>query len=123
MSQAFDFKNSSKVRAACEQGSVFATGLYLRDGCSETPTDLTGCTVKMQVRETPASSTVILEISTANGYAVIDPLNGKISITVPSSVTATLPPGLYVYDLDLISVANSKRIIEGQFEITAEVTQ
>jgi len=124
MSEVFNYINSSRLRAACEQGSVFATGVYVTNECSGNPIDITGYDVLMQVRLTPESATVVLEISTGNGYAVVSGPEGKISISVPSDITAALEPGVYVYDLDIIDLSsNSQRLIEGQFEITAEVSR
>lgn len=124
MSEVFNYINSSRLRAACEQGSVFATGVYINNVCSQIPIDITGYGVLMQVRATAESVDVILEISTANGFATVDGPAGKISIYVPSDDTATLVPGLYVYDLDIIDLSsNSQRILQGQFEITAEVSR
>jgi hypothetical protein len=124
MSQVFNFINTSRYRAACEQGSEFNSGVYLRDGCNNTPIDISNCTAIMQVRPTPDSATLIIEFSTLNGRITIDPLMGKITMTASSAVTELLVPGKYVYNLDLTFTVNNvtKRIIEGSFEVTAEVT-
>lgn len=133
MSQVFNFVNSLSsagscsssggLRAACEQGSMFNPTIFIVEDCSGDPVDLTGCTVKMQVRPAPGSSTLILTISTLAGNVTIDGPRGAIAINVPASVTATLVPGLYVYDMDLTeSGGGISRLIEGKFEITPEVT-
>lgn len=130
MSQIFNFVNSSglgscsgiNMRAACEQGAQFQTVIYIFDGCSDLPIDLTGCTVDMQVRATPESADIILEISTVIGNAVIDSLAGTITIVVPADVTADLDPGLFVYNLDLTeSGGGITRLLEGNFEVQAGV--
>jgi len=124
MSEVFNYINSSRLRAACEQGSMFSTGIYVTNVCSKDPIDITDFTVLMQVRLTPESDEVVLEISTENGRATVSGPEGKIDIFVSSDDTVDLIPGLYVYDLDLIDPSgNSQRIIQGQFEITAEVSR
>lgn len=121
MSKRFDFINSKNTRYACEQGSTFQGSVYVK-GPQEEPTDLTGYTFKMQVRETAASSTVLLEISSSQ-YGTITASSGKISWTVPATITAAIAAGLYYYDLELVLGSTVKRIIEGQFQVSAEVTR
>ena len=87
-----------------------------------TPVDITGYTVKMQVRQ-KIGSPVILEISTANGRVTLIPLSGIINLQVAASDTASLPPGLYRYDLDLTDTNGFvTKFIEGSFEIRGSIT-
>ncbi len=124
MSQILNFINSSNLRLACEQNSVFSPVVYIIDPCTKLPTDLTGYTVKMQVRVTVDSEEVVLEISTEEDNVTITPLEGKIAINVPSEVTAEILAGMYVYDLNLIDAdEESRRVLQGKFEVTASVTR
>jgi len=91
------------------------SGIYI-------PVSLTGYQAKMQVRKTPGSP-VILELSTLNTYITLDQTNGLINLVVPASVTSSLVPGLYKYDLDLTdSNGFVSRFVEGLFEIVAGIT-
>jgi len=124
MSEVFNYINSSRLRAACEQGSIFSTGVYVTEVCTKEPIDITGFTILMQVRSSAESVDVLLEISTENGRATVSGPEGKIDIFVSSADTTDLVPGMYVYDLDLIDPSgDSQRIIQGQFEVTAEVSR
>lgn len=124
MSKRFDFVNQSNTRHACEQGSTFSAGIYIKDKY-QNPVDLTGYTFKMHVRVTAATTgSPLLEISTANGYGTITAATGKLSWTVPAAVTAAITAGNYFYDLEITSGGGLvTRIIEGKFDITAEVTR
>ena len=121
MSKRFDFINSKNTRYACEQGSTFQGAVYIK-GPFQTVTDLTGYTFRMQVRATADSSTVLLEI-TSSQYGSITAATGKISWTVPATITAAITEGMYYYDLELVSGSTVRRIIEGKFEVSAEVTR
>lgn len=121
MTKRFDFINTN-TRYACAQGSTFQAGIYVKDKY-QTPTDLTGYTFRMQVRATAASSTVLLEITTSN-YGTITASTGKLYWSVPASITAAVAAGIYYYDLELVSGGGIvKRILEGKFEVSAEVTR
>ena len=123
MSKRFDFKNG-QIRAACEQGSTFISGLYLKDQQTNSIIDLTGCTFEMKVRSLPSSSTVILTISTASGNGFIDTALGKIYWSVPAATTAAITAGDYYYDLELSYPSGRvSRLIEGQFQVTGECTR
>jgi hypothetical protein len=49
-------------------------------------------------------------------------LNGRIIVTVNSTLTGAITPSRYVYDLVLNSGAEVTRILEGKFIVTAAVT-
>jgi hypothetical protein len=49
-------------------------------------------------------------------------LNGRIIVTVNSTLTGAITPSRYVYDLVLNSGATVTRILEGKFIVTAAVT-
>lgn len=87
------------------------------------PVDITGYAAKMQVRAT-ADSSVIVELSTSNGKAVISGALGKTTLTLTASETATLTAGNYFYDLNLTSPSSVvTKILEGSFIVEASVTQ
>ncbi len=49
---------------------------------------------------------------------------GVISVSMGSTLTSTLKPGRYVYDVVITSGANvPTRVLEGQLEITPSVTR
>jgi hypothetical protein len=78
----------------------------------------------MQVRSTAASSTIVLELTTANSRITLGGTAGTVDLLVAANVTAALTPGLYVYDLELVSGGGEvTRLIEGNFNVKAEVTR
>ena len=68
-------------------------------------TDLTGFAGTCHMRKIPESSSHI-----GFGVSFTDRVNGKIKISMASTVTSTLKPGRYVYDLMLIR-PNSQKLI------------
>lgn len=63
-----------------------------------TPKNLTGCALKMQVRDKLGS--LILEASTAGGTITItSAAEGKFSIAVPAATMAAVSAGTYRHDM------------------------
>jgi hypothetical protein len=69
------------------------------------PTNLTGFAGTCHMRKIPESSSHI-----GFGVSFTDRVNGKIKISMASTVTSTLKPGRYVYDLMLIR-PNAQKLI------------
>jgi tRNA threonylcarbamoyladenosine modification (KEOPS) complex Pcc1 subunit len=78
----------------------------------------------MHVRETVESANTIVQLTTANSRISLGGAAGTVNLTIAATDTANLTPGLYVYDLELVSSANVvTRLIEGNFNVRAEVTR
>jgi hypothetical protein len=91
---------------------------------AKVPNNLTGYTAKMQVRSSADSTTVVLELSTVNGYIVLGGTAGTITLTVPAANMSIVNAGQYVYDLELVSGGGQKTtIVEGNFKVKAQVTR
>jgi hypothetical protein len=108
-----------------EQGATYRHTLVWMQLDGTTPINLVGCTAKMQIRSVVTSSTVILELSTANSRLVIDGALGKISLYVPDEDTTALEAikGA-VYDLEVhFPDGTVTRLCEGKISISAEVTR
>ena len=87
------------------------------------PVDLTGYSAKMQVRQFTDSS-VLVELSTANGRAVISAGLGQIALTLTATETAALAANTYQYDLNLTSPSGYVyKILQGAFVVNDSVTQ
>ena len=69
------------------------------------PTDLTGFIGTCHMRKNPESSSHI-----GFGVSFTDRVNGKIKISMASTISSTLKPGRYVYDLMLIR-PNAQKLI------------
>lgn len=104
-----------------EQGATFELVFIYQDEASN-PIDLTGMTGRMQLRRQFKSEEVIISLTTENGRITFDPYAGKITLTIAATDTAPLT-GSGVYDLELIDGATVNRLLEGSFNVCAEVTR
>ena len=88
------------------------------------PVNLTGYSADMQVRD--VSNNLIVELSTANGKAVISPALGQTTFTLTPTQTsaANLPVGNYTYAFNLTDgSSNTYQILNGAFNVQASVIQ
>lgn len=120
MSAVYDFVNTNTVRRALEQGATFDRTFTADIG--GTPINFTGYTARMKVRAN-ASATAIIDLTTTNGGIVLGGALGTIQLLMTASATALLVPGMYKYDLELVSGSTVTRYLEGKFEVTAEMTK
>jgi len=71
--------------------------------------NLTGFAGTCFMRKTPENSSYV-----GFGVSFTDRVNGKVNISMASTITSTLKPGRYVYDLMLIRPNTTKTIaVEG----------
>lgn len=83
------------------------------------PLNLTGYTVRSQIRKSYASSTAY--DFTATVFAAT---SGKIRLSLTNAQTSAIKPGRYLYDVEITSSANEKRrVLEGIIIVTPEITQ
>lgn len=102
------------------QGATFRYALtWLED---DVPKNLSGYTARMQVRNTVDALTTVIDIDTDDGISLGGAL-GTIELEVAADVTADVPAGLYVYDLELIDDDVVTRLVEGSFYVSPEVTR
>ena len=113
----------------CEQGSTFSRIITVEypdpnDSSTMLPYDFTGYTAQMQIRRTIESTTVMIELTTANGgVAYTDAANGELTITMTAEQTAGLTSS-GVYDLEIInSTGEVSKLIKGAFTLLLEVTR
>lgn len=83
------------------------------------PLNLTGYTVKSQMRKSYTSSTFYN--FTASVYDVD---NGKIRLELTAAQSQAIVPGRYLYDVEITSGAGNKtRVVEGIVTVSPEITQ
>lgn len=111
---------SAKYNLTCDQATTFNFQFQIKN--DTVPWNLTNYTGTMTVRPFVGSTTTTLVASTTNGYMVLSPIDGRINVTVPASVTADIASGRYSYDLVLDSGGIVTRILEGKFVVTGAVT-
>ena len=111
-----------KYNIVCPQGATLIQELdYSIDGVA---VNLSGYIARMHVRNTIASDTYIIALTTENGRITLGGSAGTITLYIPADVTETLSPREYVYDLELAAPsAYVYRIMQGKFIVTPEVTR
>lgn len=102
------------------QGSTLALAFTLTDSEGH-PVNLTGATPRMQVRQSPSSADVVLELTAK--LSVSAALGGVISLLVPGSLLAPIEAKKYVYDLDVQIGDTIDTWLAGSFIVAAQVTR
>ena len=89
-----------------------------------TPSDITGFTARMHIREKWHSITPIVELTTENGGITLTVEDASIELTLLPAATALYTFNKAVYDIELISPGGEvTRIIEGTITLYKEVTK
>lgn len=110
---------SATYNLTLEQATTFNFQFQIKN--DSTPWDLTGYTGVMTVRPFTGATNTTFVASTTNGYMVFDALLGRVTVTLPASIT-NVTAGRFVYDLVLTSGVTVTRVLEGQFTVIAGVT-
>jgi len=106
-----------------QQGATWTQSVEVVEPDEVTPSDLTGYTARMMVKETRADTTPLFELTTENGGLTIDATAGVVTIEVSATITAAIEWRLAIYDLELVLGDSVERILEGTIECTPEVTR
>lgn len=89
-----------------------------------TPIDLTGYTAKMQIRPTLESSTVLVELSTANRRILMTPLLGVVELDLTAAYTAAITWKSGIYDIELTAPdGDIINLVEGSATVSTKVTR
>ena len=109
------------------QGSTFQKSFQWSTGEPSAPVDLTGCKIRMQIREKINSPQTIIELTTENGRVTFtDATLGKFAVEISADDTADLAFKAAVYDLEVEfpgTPPKVKRIIQGSVALSLEVTR
>jgi hypothetical protein len=105
------------------QGATFNQTLYYETGDPSAPVNLTGYTAKMQIRSTPQSKALILELSSPSSGITLGGSAGSITLAISATTTAALSAQEAVYDLELTTGSTVTRILQGNVIISPEVTR
>jgi hypothetical protein len=103
-----------------DQGTTWNRELTLEQDSN--PVDLSGFSARMQLRRTRSQTEYDLSLTTENGGLTIEPLTGKITISLTAAQTALLS-GSYFYDLETVSGGTVIRWLEGKVNLSPEVTR
>jgi hypothetical protein len=106
------------------QGSTFSrTVTWQIDG---EPVDLNGYTARMQIRTVQVNTKpqkLLYSLTSENGRLLVDRQNGSITMSIDAANSARLPAGSHVYDLELVTGDYVQRLVQGRFDVSAEVTR
>lgn len=91
-----------------KQGIPFDYLVTLTDVDSN-PIDLVGATIKMKIRATLESNTVLAELSTINGRITLTNTVGQFRLFLDETITNTLSNG--VFDILVITASNEYYLI------------
>jgi len=117
---------AGRYQITIEQGTTFFVIFRWKDS-NEAPIDLTGMTIRMQVREAHGG-VVLADVDNGGlgGITTPTPTNGEIHVTIAAAVTAAMAKQVGVYDVELegggLGAGFIKRLIEGKARITPQVT-
>ena len=124
-SSSGDIMSAAIVDLTMQQGSVFKRNIYYKDSNGD-PINLTGYTAAFQVRKAKDSASAEVDISTSQGYIVINPTLGHIEIHIPASQTDDYDFDYGFYDLELYpegDINQAFRILEGRVKMVRQVTR
>lgn len=100
----------------CQQGSTFTRELVLRDDANVI-IPISGYTAQMQIRKSPASTDII-------ATATVSIASNTITVSLTAIQTTAIAAWNYFYDLEMDNGSGDvQRLLEGRFEVTAEVTR
>lgn len=86
-----------------------------------TPIDLSGCTILIQVRPTPSSASVVLELTTDDSSIGI---GGVDSNQITLNKIVGVAAGTYVYDMNVtFSSGEVKTYLWGNFIVTEDISK
>ena len=111
------------VPLVIEQGSTYEMSfVWANDAAGTEPIDLTGVSMRMQVRQ-KQQGTVLVDITSPTDIA-LGGLTGTVEVTISDEVTSLLPLKKCVYDMEA-EMPDGKvyRVIEGTVTVRPNITQ
>jgi len=114
--------SAGKLDLTIEQGATFEHILIWKD-TDEVVINLTDYDARMQIRTAVDSNSVIHELTVTNSGITITGTEGKITLQISATKTASFNWTEAVYDLELISSGGIvTRLVEGRVFLNKEVT-
>ena len=100
-----------------KRGATFSVSLRFKQ--SGSVMDLTGYSVKSQVRVCPDGGALVAEMS-----AAVTPEEGLVVLSIADEVTAGMESGLYAWDMRMTDPeGNTRYYIGGKFAVLPSVTE
>lgn len=109
------------------QGATFRNRFIWKTGDPAVPVDITGYTVRMQIRPSKRSDRVFanLDNDTLGGITLTDAANGQFDVRIEADVTDEFSSFVKaVYDIELEAPDGTvTRLVEGQVTVSLQVTR
>jgi hypothetical protein len=107
------------------KGSTFVKTIQWKSGNPAVPVNLTGCSLRMQMRKTVNDTIILDSLTTENGkLEITNAIEGRISIKIAAAASSAYAFDRGVYDLEVAFLDGSVyRIIEGSVTTVPEVTR
>jgi len=123
---------AGKYNIVIEQGATYQVELQYKDS-NNNPIDLTGYSGRMQIRPAIGSTTSYLYLSSSlqpdgtglnfsGSNGTTSPVSGSIGIYISATTSSLLTFTTGVYDLELQSGSVVTRILQGNVQLSKEVT-
>ena len=118
----------AKANLTIYQGATFKKAFYWHTTVKPTktsaPVDLTGCSVRMQIRPRHASNQLIHDLTQNSHIMIGGAALGEIIIDIPASVTETFSFQQAFYDIEVVfENGDVFRVLEGGVSLSLGITR
>jgi hypothetical protein len=108
------------VELFLDQGTTFNNVITLTDDITNSSINISGYSVKSQMRRSYYSVNPTANIS----CSITDASNGQITLSLTASQTSNIKAGRYLFDVDTTdSMDTVARVLEGIITVTPSVTR
>jgi hypothetical protein len=103
-----------------DQGATFNNTLNITDDLTNAKVNVSGYTVRSQMRRSYYSANATAQIV----CTVTDAANGTILMSLAAANTSNIKAGRYLFDVETVDTASvTTRILEGIITVTPEITR
>lgn len=99
-------------------GEDFDRVFILKNAANNSYIDLTSCAARSFLKKHPSS----LNVTAVFDVEILDDVYGELKISLASSVTSTIKPGRYSYDILLDDGEKKQKVVEGSALVVAGIT-
>lgn len=108
------------VELYMDQGATFNNVINLTDDVTNATVNISGYTVRSQMRRSYYSANASAELV----CTITDASNGAITMSLAAANTSNIKAGRYLFDLETTDTSGIKaRILEGIITVTPEITR
>lgn len=108
------------VELYMDQGTTFNNTLTITDDLTNATVNISGYTVRSQMRRSYYSANATAQIV----CTITDAANGSILMSLASSNTSNIKAGRYLFDVETVDPGGvTARILEGIITVTPEITR